>query len=320
MRLRFHLKAVYIALWASLLVGDVFATEKINVVIPGNIFCKSRKSDILVSLRELGNMLNDRIKEDVDVNYIIEDDVEVIRKGLKEEQIDALVVLSPEFVSLEKTEAFQKLRLLSGTRNVRKEVLMVVDADSEYSEFDDLRGKRVAVAYQKNMKVAQLWHETFLFERGIGAEENFYSEVHYKKNGSQAVLSVFFGKTDACFVSRASYEMIKEMNPQVGRKLTVLASSPSYATTVLAVRETYKKPFVDEIFSIIDEVCEDSKGQHILMRDHLVALVKADSTDLDTVRVLVNQHDVLEQSLPENGNKNAGTACVGRVFGLRERY
>lgn len=317
MRSRFQWQGVFVVLLFLMATSELYASEKVNFVIPDKIFGKLRKSDVLASLRGWANMVNERIKMDLDVSFIVDDDVEAIRKGLQEKRFDMLVVLSDVFVKLERSEAFYKLRFPVLERNLRTEVLMVVAADSNYNHFDDLKGERVSVVYSEAMKIAQLWHETFLFARGVRDEERYYREVHYKRNASQAVLSVFFGKTDVCFVSRSAFELMKEMNPQVGQKLKILEKSPPFASIVFAVRKTFQKPYVDEVFSIIDEVYESPEGQQILMLVRFEAMVKADASYLDTVRELVKQHEELETALLGHENKNMKPFDAS-VFGLKE--
>lgn len=275
--------------------------SEMNIVVPGRIFVDLRADEIKAALRGWAKMFSGHISNDLRINYIVEDDVESIRKGLQAEQIDMVAVLAPVFVELEKTELFYKMRYPVVERNQQEEVLMLAGVNSGINSFDDLEGKTVDVVYDGFMVIAKLWHETLLYERGFRRAEQYHAMVTEHRKASHAVFNVFFGKSDACFVSRSTFDTMVEMNPQVGRALNIVGRSLPLTTFVVAVRESYSSPHLDDVFEAVDRIHESPAGGQIMMFAKFNALIEGNKTFLNSIRSLVNRHEALESSLPDPG-------------------
>ena len=90
--------------------------------------------------------------------------------------------------------------------------------------------------------LAPVWSETILAREGLGSASGFYGQITTASKISQAVLPVFFRQLDACVVTRSGFETMVELNPQVGRQLKVLASSPPVVPVVFCFRASYDSP------------------------------------------------------------------------------
>ena len=54
---------------------------------------------------------------------------------------------------------------------------------------------------------------------------DFFKEIQDAKTESQAILDVFFSKSDACLVARHVFEDAIELNPAIGKKLKIIHHS-----------------------------------------------------------------------------------------------
>ena len=84
------------------------------------------------------------------------------------------------------------------------------------------------------------------------------------KKSSQAVLPVFFHQADAASISREAYDTLVELNPQIGKSLEIMAHSPRYLQTLLAVRKTLPAALKEKIIDAGLKLSSYPRGSQIL--------------------------------------------------------
>ncbi len=114
------------------------------------------------------------------------------------------------------------------------EYLLLINEDSGIRTLADLRRKSLNVYDNPRMCLASIWLETLLASSNLGAPREFLGRIGIHNNLSQVVLPVYFRQLDACLVTRRAFGTMCELNPQLGRKLHVLATSPKVVTSLMA--------------------------------------------------------------------------------------
>jgi ABC-type phosphate/phosphonate transport system substrate-binding protein len=105
--------------------------------------------------------------------------------------------------------------------------LLLAHQHKGLNSLTDLRGKSIAVMEGVNAYLSMNWLEMILLQQKQPKPNAFFGHIEKVSKASSAVLPVFFGKYDGCIVDAASFNTMKELNPQVGMKLrTVVASEP----------------------------------------------------------------------------------------------
>lgn len=103
----------------------------------------------------------------------------------------------------------------------------------------DLAGRRVAVFNPSNQRdLADTWLDVLLADAGVPGGSRALQSIKVIKKRSQASMALFFGQVDAAVEPRAAFETASEMNPQVGRKLRVLAKSAPLLSRVMCIRRS----------------------------------------------------------------------------------
>ena len=100
----------------------------------------------------------------------------------------------------------------------------------------------------------------------------------------------FFGQVDACLVSRNSYNISAELNPQLGRQLRVLEQSPGFVTGIIAVRKGLEKANRDAIMKILTEMYTDPKGKQIMTLFRINRLVPFMPEHIVSVTKVIREH------------------------------
>lgn len=129
--------------------------------------------------------------------------------------------------------------------------VLVTRRDSGLDSPADLRGRDLVVFELANAALGRYWIKTLVAEIEPGNPAPFFARTEYVLRPSAAVLPVFFGRKAACVVDRTGFDLMVEMNPQVGRELQVIAESDILVDSVLCLRNdpwpegTYREDLIE---------------------------------------------------------------------------
>lgn len=117
--------------------------------------------------------------------------------------------------------------------------LLLVKRNGPVRQLNDLRGKRLMVLHAPRMCLADQWLTTVLREAHLGDSDRFFAAVTPDQKPARVVLPVFFGQADACVTSLRGFQTMGELNPQVARELTAIATSPTLVVTFYTFHKNY---------------------------------------------------------------------------------
>ena len=163
----------------------------------------------------------------------------------------------------------------------------------------DLRGKDFVRLEIGAATMGQPWLETLLLVNGFGTQERFFGKIEVVGKPSLAVLPVFFGNKHACLVDMLGFDVMKELNPQLGLKLQVIAASEPYIDDLICLSEkgwTSDKHKQDVIQSLAELHLEPA-GQQILTIFKTDKLVPFQEARLDTVKKLWAIHENIQRKV-----------------------
>jgi phosphonate transport system substrate-binding protein len=117
--------------------------------------------------------------------------------------------------------------------------LLLVKRSGGIRQLSDLRGRRINLLKAPRMCAATEWLATLLDEAHLAAADGFFGSMTGDTKVARAILPVFFGQADACVASRRGFDTMCEMNPQVGKELVAMASSPQMVVCFYAFRKNF---------------------------------------------------------------------------------
>jgi hypothetical protein len=123
-----------------------------------------------------------------------------------------------------------------------EQYLLLVKRGAGFEKPADLRGRRLLMFTGARMCVAYPWLSTVVDVGHPGAAEPFFGSIVEDAKAGRVILPVFFGQADACVTSKSSFDVMCELNPQVARDLTAIATSPSMVVTFYTFHKNYKGP------------------------------------------------------------------------------
>lgn len=210
--------------------------------------------------------------------------------ALKSADVDIVVLLPEEFLSLRERVPITAVMSADYGKNFYNELVLMVRNDSGISRVDQLRGKSLRIeSGQKGLLPIQ-WLDTYLMARVSTDAERFFAGISLYPSAAQVIMPVFFGQADACLASRTSFEEMAELNPQIGRRMRILASSPGFVTGIIAVRKDVRNVRRDDLLKVLQRMQDDPKGRQLLTLFRINRLVEFRPEHMSSIEKVLREH------------------------------
>jgi phosphonate transport system substrate-binding protein len=188
----------------------------------------------------------------VEINPRVFDTAEEILRRVRSGQLDAVALNVIEYRQIADVLDPGEIIAEADATGLEQYILLA-RRNSGIQHLSDLRGRRLCMLKAPKMCVAGAWLTAILAEGHFGPSEQFFGAMTADSKASRVVLPVFFGQTDACLTTKRSFDTMCELNPQVGKELTVIASSPVMEVTFYIFhkndhgvsRERFAKAYAD---------------------------------------------------------------------------
>lgn len=215
------------------------------------------------------------------------DGLQAIAHAVRTKLVDAIALTTPEYWRLRGELQSRIIVTAAYDGSAKQRYVLLVRRRGPIERMRDLRGHSVTLWQDPRMSLASTWLDVLLHKDGLGCVAKF-CRVKRDTKLSQVVLPVFFHRIDACVVTRQGFETMSELNPQLGRQLRVLASSPALVPGGLFFRGDYTGPMKKRILHETSRVHTSPAGQQIL------TLFQCDNLSVQPVSCLEPAFKLLE--------------------------
>ncbi len=219
--------------------------------------------------------------------------------AIKRKEIQLAIVDSWQYVSMDIQKVMDPFFVPVPKDTVGRNYVVLTRQGSGLNTLGDLRGKEIAQLEMGAATMGRPWLETLLMVNGFGGLDRFFGRIEVVGKPSSAVLPVFFGNKHACLVDMLGFEIMKELNPQLGAKLQVVATSESCVDNVICLSKDgwASEAHKQDTIRALGELHLEPAGQQILTIFKVAKLVPFQETDLDTVKKLRMTHDQLRKGV-----------------------
>lgn len=104
--------------------------------------------------------------------------------------------------------------------------LLLVRNDSSSKKIEDLKGARLLLHHHRETSMLRIWLDLELAGASRPRLDQFFASCEMHDQIMEVILPVFFRRAQAAALSRRAFDMAVELNPQLGRELRVIATSP----------------------------------------------------------------------------------------------
>ncbi|MCF3649197.1 PhnD/SsuA/transferrin family substrate-binding protein [Synoicihabitans lomoniglobus] len=218
------------------------------------------------------------------------DDVPAIARALDDHRVEAVTVTVAEYWEIRQSKLIGPLIMGAADEDLEEEYLLLVNIDGTVKSLADLKGRSLSVWQSARTGIGETWLEVQVLENNLGNPASFWGTVNRHTKLSQVVLPVFFGQVAACLVTRKGFEVLQELNPQLGRKLVPIARSPAYIPSLFFFRGDFHSPNLPRMIEVFVDVGNAPAGQQTLTLFQQTNLMEGKPADLDVTCALLDRH------------------------------
>jgi phosphonate transport system substrate-binding protein len=265
------------------------------MVFSTSLFRATNRNDAIAAVRVWASMFGRTHGFQVDPTVDAVDDVAEVRKRVLAGSANVLALDVVEYFELEDLTGIEPVFCaMRGEGSVPPRYLVLVGAGSGISSLEGLRGKTAIIYANTGANLGQVWLDAMLYDGHLGRPDHFFRSVEVVPKPSSAILPVFFGKADAAVVDEGSFDVSKEMNPQVGTKLRVLSASLPLAEGILCICRNQIE-FREQFLADMRDLHLDPQGKQILLVFRFSRLAPVDKPALEQVHELWRKHNLLSR-------------------------
>jgi len=210
------------------------------------MFVGINMTDARNSIKALTASIAREVAIKADPDPLIYENVDEAESLLRGHQITAVSMRTSEYWLLRRNIAFNRFLVTARKGNPTSAYLVLAREGSAITKLADLRDKRVLVYTSPSMCLAIPWLDVELAKESLPTTSVFFGGLVDFPKPAKVVLPVFFGQADACLITRYAYDTIIELNPQVGRQLRIVATSPDYVATLFGFRADLSPAFTEK--------------------------------------------------------------------------
>jgi phosphonate transport system substrate-binding protein len=148
-----------------------------------------------------------------------------LSEAIRRDDVDIYGLTAQEFIAHEKEGLVGPYLFSSAHGEASEEYVLLVREDGLIKQVEDLRGKSLIISSDVRAAMAPFWFEVLFRQHGFSAPKEDLARLTYASKPTQVLLPVFFGKADACILTRNAFQVMGELNPQVAKQLKILAVS-----------------------------------------------------------------------------------------------
>jgi ABC-type phosphate/phosphonate transport system substrate-binding protein len=251
-------------------------------------------------IKRLQSDLHVSIEIDAKVFSSTEEIVRLVRRG----ELDAAALNIVEYRPI--AEFFDANEIFVGAgASGPDEYLLLVKRDGAYKRLSDLRGRRLCISKAPKMCAAPAWLETLLDDERLGVADAFFGSITAETKISRVVLPVFFDQADACIASRRGFATMGELNPQVERSLTPIATSATLVTCFYAYRKNYRSAGRETLINVHKSLLSSAAGRQLATLFQFDELTVRDTGCLASSLSILDKADRRRMKARPGGRKGA---------------
>ena len=298
---RRHALALTLAAWRWLpgVLAAADAGAPVRVAISESLVADVNLNDARAAMMIWIKQMSADLNLVVEFNPRVFDPTEEILRRARSGRVDCVALNVVEYRQIADVLDPNQVVTEAGAAGPEKYILLAKQ-NSGIRRLGDLKGRRLCALKAPKMCVATAWLSTILDQAHLGPSEQFFGSVTTDTKASRVVLPVFFGHADACLTSKRSFDTMCELNPQVAKDLTVIASSPAMVVSFYVFRRNYHSANRERFVNVLSRLRNTAAGRQ------LATLFQFGELTLRDAGCLASALSVLQTSERVGGRPGAG--------------
>jgi ABC-type phosphate/phosphonate transport system substrate-binding protein len=237
------------------------AHTRLNVVLSEQLFSVANRNDVVGAMKLWIEALSCVTQMNLNYKVDVIGAQGEIRQRVRDQTVDVLVLDNVDFLGMSDAGLIDGIAVGSrGGHPYSVPYLLLVN--QQIDSISQLRGKRAVYHLHIGAAAALAFTATLMAENHFEGDA-FFESFEPTAKAANCVLPLFFAKIQACVVDGMDWEILKELNPQLGNKLKILAQSAPVLDGVVAFTKVvteYRQIISDNLL----QMHKDSLGVQIL--------------------------------------------------------
>ncbi|MBI5691807.1 MAG: PhnD/SsuA/transferrin family substrate-binding protein [Verrucomicrobia bacterium] len=228
------------------------------------LFADLNPNDAQAAMKVWGQTVAQERRVAISPQPRIIDTVETLRREWGAGRLDAVALPLDEFGQIGADGHIAHSFFASVGGQVSDAYIVVTHREGPRVRLADLAGCEVNVFRGPRMALGEPWLELELVRLGLSPSSRHFGGIQRPTKLSKAVLPVFFRQAEAAIVDRRGFETMVELNPQLGRQLRVIASSPPLVSMILVLRTGFDPTVAPEVIASLRDFHRTQAGRQVL--------------------------------------------------------
>jgi len=229
----------------------------------------------------------------VDPELRIYRSVEELLQDCRTNEVDGFGLVTPEYARLSQTMTFDRLAVGFHNGSMIEEYVLLVRQDSGVDKLEQLEGRKLNVFESPRMDLGSIWLDSLVLQARHLHVAVFFGQVKSFNKASKVALPVFFHQADACLLTRSSFLLMGELNPQLNQQMRILAVSPAMVPSCFVFRKDFVSPNRPQLLAEMSRMNETPAGQQILTLTQTDQIQEQPVSCLDSALALLARHEQL---------------------------
>jgi hypothetical protein len=217
-----------------------------------------------------------------------------LKNERKQDSLAVIILNTLDYLDYSDKIELDPALVMSTRGDIFEQYYILVKKNDRYKSIKDLKGANIGLLSAKNYCVSKIWLDVTLAKDNIPDKSRFFKNIITSDKESQLILNLFFGHLDACVVSKGSFLLMKELNPQVGDNLISIQTSPNYLLGLICfIKNSVSEPDKNLFYSNVVHIHELNSGKQLLSLIKIDKLAAFKKEYLNSFKVLLKEYAYL---------------------------
>jgi ABC-type phosphate/phosphonate transport system substrate-binding protein len=221
-------------------------------------------NDAKVAFEVWGTKLAQKFNYQMEIKASIYETLPALLSAVKGKNCDILGLSSLDYLKLSKTVKLDPFYVVIRGNDVLEKYVLVTNRKNNHRSLATLKGKKLNIVRDSMGDLSIVWVDTILMEKGLPQSSSFFASVTKMEKSNKALLAVYFGEADACIITRNSYAISAELNPNLERNLSVLAESKGLLGGLTCFMAHCNREIKDAMNETFMNIHKEPEGAQIL--------------------------------------------------------
>jgi len=225
---------------------------------------------------------------------VIYDTVQEMKNAVRNKEVDFIALNTLDYLNIRDTAPLEPVFVGDKGKELGGDQLVIVARhDQGISNVSQLKGKKLIMHAGVLLDSAHLWLRSVLAKTNLPEKESFFGSIQEMSKVTQSLLPVFFKQADAAVLTRNSFETMAELNPQIGKDMTVLLSSEKLLHGLFCFRKDLNADIKAMVLNNALNLKDTQAGRQVFMLFQIKTITPFKPTHLTTTLSLINDQNRL---------------------------